>query len=464
MKRKMLIIQFTMLVLSVLVLGAVVFSSCKQKEEKSIVETFVVHPEWSKDAIIYEANVRQFTPEGTFKAFEEHLPRLKELGVEILWLMPIHPIGEKNRKGGLGSYYSIQDYTAVNPEFGDLNDFKSLVAKAHELGMFVILDWVANHTAWDHDWVTEHPEWYNRDENGEIASPYDWTDVADLDFNNKELYPVMLEEMKFWVEETDIDGFRCDVAGMVPVEFWNMARAELDKIKPVFMLAEAEEPKHHVNAFDMSYGWELHHIMNEIAQGKKNATALDEYFKKTDTLYPADAYRMYFITNHDENSWNGTEYERMGAAVNTFAVLTYTLPGMPLIYSGQEAALNERLAFFEKDTIQWGNFPLASFYGDLGRLRKENPVLWSGNAGGTFKKLKSSDDKSIYAFSRKSDDGVVLVITNLSGQAQEFTIKMKEGKTKEVSDWVTGEPFIMSADIKMQLPAWGYKILIINKE
>lgn len=462
MKRKMLIIQFTMLALSFLVLGAVIFSSCNQEDEG--VETFVVHPEWSKDAIIYEVNVRQFTPEGTFKAFEEHLPRLKELGVDIVWLMPIHPIGELKRKGGLGSYYSIKDYTAVNPEFGDLNDFKSLVAKAHELDMYVILDWVANHTAWDHEWVTEHPEWYNRNEDGEIVSPYDWTDVADLDFNNKDLYPVMLDEMKYWVEEADIDGFRCDVAGMVPVEFWNMARAELDKTKPVFMLAEAEEPIHHEYAFDMSYGWELHHIMNEIAQGKKNAIALDEYFAKVDTLYPHDAYRMYFITNHDENSWNGTEYERMGKAANTFALLTYTLPGMPLIYSGQEAALNERLAFFEKDTIKWGDYELASFYQNLGKLRKENPALWCGEAGGTFKKLKSSEKENIYAFLRKADDGAVVVITNLSGKSQDFTIKMKEGKSKEAIDWETGKPFTMSADIKMRLPGWGYKVLIINRD
>ena len=256
--------------------------------------------------MIYEANVRQFTPEGTFKAFEEHLPRLKELGVDILWLMPIHPIGVENRKGGLGSYYSIKDYRGVNPEFGDLDDFKSLVNKAHELGMYVILDWVANHTAWDHAWVTEHPEYYTKNLDGTMKSPFDWTDVVELDFKNQEMQDAMLADMMYWVEENGIDGFRCDVAGEVPVEFWNTARAELDKVKPVFMLAEAEQPNHHVNAFDMSYAWELHHIMNEIAKGNKNAKAINTYFAKHDTLYPTDAYRLYFITNHDENSWNGT--------------------------------------------------------------------------------------------------------------------------------------------------------------
>ncbi|MCD4725805.1 MAG: alpha-glucosidase C-terminal domain-containing protein [Bacteroidales bacterium] len=464
MKKYMQISHIFLIAMTLILLFGIILVSCKSEtKRKAIVDSEVLHPDWSKDAVIYEVNVRQYTPEGTLKAFENHLPRLKEMGIDILWLMPIHPIGEKNRKGGMGSYYSVRDYTAVNPEFGTLDDFKDLVNTAHELGMYVILDWVANHTAWDHAWVVDHPEWYSVDEKGNMVSPYDWSDVADLNFASNELRVAMLDALKYWVVEADIDGYRCDVAGMVPVEFWNNARTELDKIKPVFMLAEAEQPNHHVNAFDMSYAWELHHIMNEIAQGKKNARAFDNYFKKHDTLYPANAYRMYFITNHDENSWNGTEYERMAGAVNTFAVLSYTLPGMPLIYSGQEAAFNERLKFFEKDTIDWGDYSLADFYTSLGKLRKEYSALWSGEAGGRMKRIKTSDNENIYAFTRKNDNNAVMVIANLSKYSQEFTLKMGS-KPKEMTDWFSGNTFILEPGTQMMLAPWEYKIFVGGRE
>ncbi|NQT78646.1 MAG: alpha-glucosidase C-terminal domain-containing protein [Bacteroidetes bacterium] len=469
MEKKMTISQISIIALALVVLGGLVFASCKTESKKiTKVTSNMLHPDWSKDAVIYEVNVRQYTPEGTLKAFENHLPRLKEMGVDILWLMPVHPIGEKNRKGGMGSYYSVRDYTAVNPEFGTLDDFKDLVNAAHELGMYVILDWVANHTAWDHAWVVDHPEWYSVDEKGNMVSPYDWSDVADLNYSNDDLREAMLDALKFWVVEADIDGYRCDVAGMVPVEFWNNARVELDKIKPVFMLAEAEQPNHHIYAFDMSYAWELHHIMNEIAQGKKNAKAFDNYFKKHDTLYPANAYRMYFITNHDENSWNGTEYERMGDAVNTFAVLTYTLPGMPLIYSGQEAALNKRLKFFEKDTIDWGAYELADFYRRLGQLRKENPALWSGEAGGSLKFIKTSDNESVLCFFRKKDNEAVMVMANLTDSPKSFTMKTgrKDGKKNmemELTDWFSGEVLILKPGEVYSLMPWGYRILTGGK-
>lgn len=280
--------------ISIFLLSLLILSfSCQNKDKKNTVDTEgVTHTEWSKNAIIYEVNVRQFTPEGTFIEFEKHLPRLKEMGVDILWLMPINPIGKKNRKGSLGSYYSVKDYKAVNPEFGNMDDLKNLVKKAHDLGMYVILDWVANHTAWDNKMIVDHPEWYTKDSAGNFVSPFDWTDVVDLNYENKALRDYMTGALKFWVEEADIDGYRCDVAGMVPVEFWDRARAELDKIKTVFMLAEAEEVKHHKNAFDMSYAWEFHHIMNEIAKGNKNANDAAEYFIKNDSVYPEDAYRM----------------------------------------------------------------------------------------------------------------------------------------------------------------------------
>jgi len=446
--------------LAVLAIGAILLAGCTEKKQKpSAPESFVTHPDWSKNAIIYEVNVRQFTPEGTFQAFKEHLPRLKELGVDIIWLMPIYPIGEKNRKGTLGSYYSIQDYTAVNPEFGTMEDFKEVVDEAHELGMYVILDWVANHTAWDHAWIDEHPDWYTKDSTGKMIAPFDWTDVAELNYDNEELQKEMIEEMKFWITEADVDGFRCDVAMEVPTPFWNRAREELDAVKPVFMLAEAESPEHHDYAFDMSYAWELHHIMNGIAKGEKNANHLSSYFAKQDTTFAKDAYRMTFITNHDENSWNGTEYERMGDAVNTFAMLTYTLPGMPMIYSGQEAAFNERLEFFEKDTIDWGDYALEGFYRDLAKLRKDNPALWSGESGGCMERLSTSSDTTIFAFQRRKDNNVVIVIANLSAQPAVFSTRFKNDDM-ELTEWPLGMPYEYHRKEMFSLKPWEYRIFV----
>jgi len=455
----MLIPQILILILAVLLLGSLLISGCKETiREKIPPVSSVVHPEWSKNAVIYEVNLRQYTPEGTFEAFAAHLPRLKEMGVDILWFMPIHPIGELNRKGGLGSYYSVKDYKAVNPEFGDMDDFRALVEQAHELGMYVILDWVANHTAWDHAWVTEHPEYYLKDEGGNIVSPYDWSDVAGLDYNNEEMRGKMLDALKFWVSDTDIDGYRCDVAGLVPVDFWDRARSELDGIKKVFMLAEAEQSDHHVNAFDMSYAWELHHIMNDIAAGKKNTKDLDRYFSRHDSTFPADAYRMLFITNHDENSWNGTVSERLGDAAGTFAMLTFTLPGMPLLYSGQEAAMDKRLRFFDKDTIDWGDYELAGFYRDLIRLRKENPALWSGEAGGKMKRIKTTDDASVYAFIRRKDKDAVLVFANLSNETREFRLKAG-AKERTFASWPEGETLTLGPETDISLSPWEYMIL-----
>jgi glycosidase len=297
----------------------------QQKEQEYTSNTPT--PEWSKDAVIYEVNIRQYTEEGTFNAFAEHLPRLKELGVDILWLMPVHPIGEKKRKGSLGSYYSIKDYKAINPEFGTMADFKSLVEKAHEMDMHLILDWVANHTAWDHPWTETNPEWYLQNEENEIIAPVeDWTDVAGLDYSNQEMREAMKEALTFWVKEANIDGYRCDVAGMVPVDFWENARKAIEEVKPVWMIAEDEaEIELLENAFNANYGWEFHHIMNNVAQKEQNALNVAEYFQKIDTLYPAGTWPMQFTTNHDENSWNGTVYERMGEAVNSMAALTFTL-------------------------------------------------------------------------------------------------------------------------------------------
>ncbi|MCD8193327.1 MAG: alpha-amylase, partial [Tannerellaceae bacterium] len=323
----------------------------EQPQEFTGEVTHVQHPSWSRNAVIYEVNIRQYTNEGTIKAFQQHLPRLKELGVDILWFMPIHPISEVNRKGTLGSYYAIRDYQAVNPEFGTIEDFKALVQEAHSLGFKVLLDWVANHSGCDNVWLETNPDWYVRDENGNPVSPYDWTDTYKLDYDNPAMRKGMTDALTFWVSECDIDGYRCDVAYEVPTDFWDQARKELEAIKPVFMLAEADVPELTLNAFDMTYNWPLKNLVNQIAKGKnavkstyapidapeemaeKKAVDLDELLASYEERYPQDSYVMNFITNHDENSWDGSEFTRLGDGVKAFAVLTYTIPGMPLIYT-----------------------------------------------------------------------------------------------------------------------------------
>lgn len=383
----------------------------------------VSHPEWSKNLAIYEANIRQYSPEGTFKAFEVYLPQLKELGVGIIWLMPIHPIGLKNRKGTLGSYYSVKDYKGINPEFGTLEDFKDLVNKIHELGMYVIIDWVANHTAWDHPWTASNPEFYTKDASGNFIPPFpDWSDVIDLNYENEDLRKEMIDAMKYWVTECDIDGFRCDVAAMVPTDFWNSVRDSLERIKPVFMLAEAHEPELHEKAFDMTYGWQFKDLMNDIAHGKKNVEDLDAYYNQEKLIYHPDAYRMIYTTNHDENSWNGTVYERLGDAVEISAVFTGVFKGMPLIYSGQEAGLNKALAFFEKDPIEWKEHKLRGIYSKLFNLKKKNKALWNGMFGGEIIRIRTTNDKNIYSFVREKDGDKIIAVFNFSPDKQIFAI------------------------------------------
>ncbi|MEI7896812.1 MAG: alpha-amylase family glycosyl hydrolase [bacterium] len=418
-----------------------------------------LHVPWSRNATIYEVNIRQYTQPGTFKAFEQELPRLQKMGVDILWLMPINPLGQKNRKGSLGSYYSVSDYLAVNPEYGNKQDFIDLVKKAHELGMKVIIDWVANHTSWDNKLIEKHPEWYRKDAAGKIVPPVaDWTDVAALDYSQPGLREYMTDALLYWIREADIDGYRCDVAGMLPVSFWHEAIPKLKQLKPVFMLAEEESPKIHDSGwFDASYSWQLFHMMNKIAQKKLAADKLDSLFDAERRSYPADAYRMRFTSNHDENSWNGTEYERLGSGARTFAVLTFTCPGIPLVYTGQEAALDKRLRFFDKDTIPWGNYPLESFYSTLMQLKKKNNLIASGDSGGLFKKVSSSNDKSVYAFLRTKDARRLFVILNFSETDQTVTLKGNNfaGKYTEI---FTGQQKEFKADEKIALSAWQYLV------
>lgn len=441
----------------------ILLSACRQEPgeilgKSMLPDSEVTHPEWSKNASIYEVNIRQFTPEGTFQAFIRHIPRLKELGVDILWLMPVTPVGELNRKGPLGSYYSVKDYMAVNPEFGDMEDLKELVVVAHERGMKVILDWVANHTAWDNPLVTEHPEWYKKDTAGQFISPFDWTDVLQLDYGQAGLWDYMIGAMKYWITEADVDGFRCDVAGMVPTEFWNKARAGLDQAKPVFMLAEAEKPELMVSAFDMDYGWELHHIMNKVAQGEKDVREIVRYFRKNDSIYPGNVYRMYFTSNHDENSWQGTEFERMGEAAEAMAVLSVTVPGMPLVYSGQETGLDKRLRFFEKDTIDWDKNPeYTGFYKVLLDLKKRNHALWNGHEGGWMELIPVKNDSTVFAFCRQKENDWVVALFNFSPDRQEFKLSgfNNPGEYVEV---FTGEERLIQRRATFKLEPWDYRI------
>ncbi len=418
-------------------------------------------PEWVYNATIYEVNIRQYTEEGTFRAFEEHLPRLKELGVDILWLMPIHPIGELNRKGTAGSYYSVKNYTDVNPEFGTMDEFRGLVNSIHSFGMYVIIDWVANHSSWDNVWVEKYPEFYTRDENGNFVPPVDdWSDVIDLNFENKKLWEKMADALKFWVEEFNIDGYRCDIAGMVPVEFWNYVRPQLEGIKPVFMLAEGDTPDMHFEAFDMTYDWELHKIMNRIYSKENNVKDLINHLAQDRNKYPEYAIRMQFTDNHDENTWNGTVFERLGDAAETFAVLTFTLPGMPLIYTGQEAGLNKRLEFFEKDPVEWKDHSFFGLYKNLNTLRKNNMALWSGTTGGTFDIVPNNKNSDVLTFVRKNGNNQIFAVFNLSDKRTEVELlsPVADGDYKE---FFTHKPFEVAAMAKsIKLKPWEYRVYI----
>jgi 1,4-alpha-glucan branching enzyme len=442
-----------------LLLFIILIFACTMENKHEGRSTKVIHPEWSKNAVIYEVNIRQYTPQGSFKAFEQHLPRLKEMGIGILWLMPVNPIGVTNRKGSLGSYYSIKDYMGVNPEFGTLDDLKHLVNKAHELGMKVIIDWVANHSSWDNNLITEHAEWYQHDSSGKIKSPVpDWTDVAGLDYRHPELCDYMTSALIWWVKNADVDGFRCDVASMLPVSFWNAAVPKIQYVKPVFMLAESDAPEIHDSAFDMTYAWDLYHLLNDIAKGKATADKIDSIWAKEASMYNTDSYRMQFTSNHDENSWNGTEYERMGDAALTMAALTFTVPGMPLIYSGQESGLNKRLRFFDKDTIVWDNYKLGKFYSTLINLKKSNKALWNGDFGGQMIRVTVDRDKEVYAFIRQKGDLKVLCIFNLSPHT--LLVKLQgTDYTGNYKDVFRNTSVELKDGIPVNLNPWEYLIL-----
>ncbi len=416
-----------------------------------------VHPQWVYNAVIYEVNTRQYTPEGTFNAFAEHLPRLQELGVDILWFMPVQAIGEKDRKGTLGSYYSIKDYTAINGEFGTMADFKAVVEQAQGLGMKVILDWVANHTSRDAAWVEAHPDWYLRDSLGNLSVMYDWTDIAPLDYNIPQMREAMAEAMMFWVRETGIDGFRCDVAGEVPTDFWETVKDSLAAFDTrLFLLAEAEKPELNESVFDAYYAWDFHHKMNRVARGEESVDSLRASLQRMNSRFSPEAIPMYFTSNHDENSWNGTEFERMGEAAKSSAVLTYMLPGIPLIYSGQEVGLDKRLEFFEKDLIDWsdaGGF--TSFYARLNAFKKQSPALQAQERDGEMTEIINDCPDLVWSFRRVNDGSEVVCVFNFSSEPVHVAF----------SENIPGEGFASFTDAgqaspvkEMELLPWEYKI------
>ncbi|MCB2218843.1 MAG: alpha-glucosidase C-terminal domain-containing protein [Bacteroidetes bacterium] len=420
----------------------------------------LTHPEWSKNATIYEVNLRQYTGEGTFDAFAKHLPRLKKMGIDILWLMPIHPIGEKNRKGSLGSYYSVKDYYGINPEFGTFDDFKELVRQIHALDMFVIIDWVANHSAWDNPLVQEHPEWYSKTAAGDFRPTpwYDWDDIIDFDYNHPGIRQYMTEAMKYWVKETDIDGFRCDVAGFVPLDFWENLRAELDQIKPVFMLAEWESRDLHRKAFDMTYAWSLWEKMVAVANDPSKTHILNEYLAHDVNTFPRNAYRMTFTDNHDKNSWEGNPENNFGEGLETCMVFAGIVNGMPLVYSGQEAGLNRSLAFFDKDLINWKDHPHALIYRKLFDLKHHNQALWNGTYGGTMIRINNDKPNQVISFSREKNGDKVIAIFNFSDQ--EVCTKLQSNCHIGVySDTFTGIPKELYGDDLITLRPWGYLLL-----
>ena len=446
-----------------------IFSSCRKKNNSEKINI--------KNAVIYEVNIRQYSEQGTFEEFTKDIPMLKELGVKIIWAMPIFPISKTKRKatGGdfayliedkekrdkmLGSYYAVSDYGKINPEFGTIDDFRNLVDTAHENGMYVILDWVPNHTGWDHEWITTNPEYYTQNENGEIIDPinpdsgesWGWADVADLNYDNKNMRSEMIDEMLYWIKDENIDGFRCDVASAVPLDFWEEAISKIRDEKDVFMLAEAEEPElvKGKRLFDMVYAWERHHIFNKMANEENAIEIWDKIMEKESERFESDDILMSFVTNHDENSWNGTIRERMGDASELLTALSYLSPGMPLIYSGQEYDLDHRLLFFEKDEIPKTKKIMWPLLQKLGKLKKENPALHTGIDASNYKKINVANPE-ILAFERTKGTDSVIFLGNFSKNSQEMN-NIFSGSFNYFNN-------VIENSEKLVFEPWGFKIL-----
>ena len=449
--------------LCITLMSTVAESSDGQKANPYMPKPYVQldHPEWSKDAVLYQLNTRQFSEEGTFSAAEKSLPRLKELGVDIIWLMPIHPIGVEKRKGTLGSPYSVKDYYGVNPEFGTLEDLKSFVDAAHQLDMYVILDWVANHTAWDNPLRKDHPEWYDRDHKGDFRPTpwWDWSDIIDLDYNQPGIREYMTEAMKYWVRDVGIDGYRCDVAGFVPVDFWEHVRSELDAIKPVFMLAEWESRDLHAKAFDATYAWSWYNAVYKVVNEGSGLGPLFVYYSWRESAYPKGAYRMTYISNHDVNSWDHTPFEAFGDGLEAAIVLSVVGDGLPMIYNGQEAGNEKRLEFFEKDPIQWRDHPIGELYQKLFALKKQNTALWNGSWGAIMHRVWNTKPDEVFSFVRENEDHKVFVVINFSDA--EKTVGFSDTQfLGDYKEFFSGDSATFEEDTELTLKPWGYRVYL----
>lgn len=419
----------------------------------------VANAEWTRDAVLYQLNTRQFTPEGTFKAAQKQLPRLAAMGVDIIWLMPIHPIGEAHRKGSLGSPYAVRDYRAVNPEFGTEAEFRAFVDEAHRLGLKVILDWVANHSAYDNPLTKSHPEWYTRTPEGALTSPQgtDWSDVADFDYSQPALRRYMTESLAYWVRKFGVDGFRCDVAGYVPTDFWETARAELDKVKPVFMLAEWEQRDLHARAFDATYGWGWKEAMQRLVKSGEGAGPIRGYYAGQAETWPQAAMRMVYTENHDQNSWDGIAAQIYGPAYEAAIALSFTGSGLPLIYNGQEADNDRQLEFFERDPIIWKQGRHADLFARLIALKTETRALHNGRFGAPMVEVPTSQSADVYAFTRGAAGERVFAVFNLSPRPLTLTFD-KARHHGRYTDALTGEAASFTGGETLDLPAWGYRI------
>ena len=434
-------------------------------------------PAWARTANVYELNVRQYTPEGTFAAMRPHLPRLAEMGVDVIWFMPIYPISEARRKGTMGSYYASSDFNAVNPEFGTLDEFREIVEEIRGLGMHVILDWTANHTGWDHPWISEHPAYYVKragadtirhafNPNDTSGGDTDWYDIAQLDYANPDVTPAMIAQMRFWLENTGVEGFRCDVAGFVPLDFWFAARPALEEVKPIFMLAEwGDEPRHFEAAFDINYGWAFHQLLNRIAEGEEDdpVAAIWAYQARDTAEFAPYAYHLNFTTNHDENSWNGTEFERMGALADAMWVVCATFEGAPLIYSGQEEPLERRLAFFEKDDIGFDDFAKAEFFATLLRLREGNRALQNGEAGARARRIPLAGEgaERVLAYERERYGDRVVVMVNLGDEEASVSLA-DDTSIAGLTDVYEGAEAAPADGDALTLPPAGYRVLALT--
>jgi glycosidase len=409
--------------------------------------------DWANTASIYEVNIRQYTAEGNIKAFEKHLPRIKEMGIDIIWLMPITTISQVNKKGSLGSYYACSSYTKINPEFGTEADFKDLVDATHALGMKLIIDWVANHTGCHHEWMQQNPSWFAQDTAGNFTERNGWDDVVDLNFDNPSMRIALIDAMEYWVNQYNIDGFRCDMAHLVPLDFWMEARTNLEKRKTLYWLAECEDISYH-QVFDTSYAWAWMHASKKVG---KEENGLQEVYNVLHQYaqYPQGAYKLFFTSNHDENSWNGTEYEKYGIAAKGWAVFTATWNGQPLIYSGQELPNTKRLAFFDKDQIEWTTeLPrLHYFYKTLLTARKEFPVLAAGSI------FNLPTELAVMAYIKQYENQTALVILNLSAQRHHVHIA-HEAFTGKFTNLFSGLSFEFNGDTRFELMPGEYIVYV----